>query len=298
MGEKPWRADAIVRLGASVVICCLMGAVVAEVFRYFGAPPGRATVWFVALSIGAFGCFGGALLTLMRPWPFESYMQKLLVLLCCVWAAFFLMWLAERLLPRQDEIENSTITVLITVLAFQGAALVLVHFFLREHHTNWAAGFGFDNNTGHALLLGACVGIIVLPVIWVILILSSLALESLNFHTHEQEIVVILRSTEGWENRLVMGIATIAIAPFAEEILFRGILYPTIKRTGHQQLALWTTALVFAAIHLDVEKFLPLAFLAIVLIYLYEYTGNLLACIAAHSLFNAANFIALYLFQK
>jgi membrane protease YdiL (CAAX protease family) len=56
---------------------------------------------------------------------------------------------------------------------------------------------------------------------------------------------------------------------------------------------LWGTSLVFALTHANVATFLPLTFLAMVLVFLYERTGNLLAPIAAHSLFNAANYFAL-----
>jgi membrane protease YdiL (CAAX protease family) len=60
---------------------------------------------------------------------------------------------------------------------------------------------------------------------------------------------------------------------------------------------LWVTALFFAAMHLNVASFVPLLVLALVLTFLYEYTDNLLACIIAHSCFNAMNFILFYVWQ-
>jgi membrane protease YdiL (CAAX protease family) len=80
--------------------------------------------------------------------------------------------------------------------------------------------------------------------------------------------------------------------------LFRGVLYPAVKRITNPQVALWGTALLFGAIHANLATFLPLTFLAVILVCLYEYTGNLLACITTHSLFNAANFLAVYLVQN
>ena len=96
---------------------------------------------------------------------------------------------------------------------------------------------------------------------------------------------------------MVLGIITIGLAPFAEEVLFRGILYPWIKQLGFPRLALWSTSLLFAAIHLSPVSFVPLAALALGLAILYERTNNLLASIAAHALFNGFNFTLLYLFQ-
>ena len=93
-----------------------------------------------------------------------------------------------------------------------------------------------------------------------------------------------------WPHMLIYGIATIALAPVAEELLFRGILYPTLKQNGHPRLAWVVTSVVFALIHHNLMALLPLTFLAVILTLLYEFTGNLIAPITTHSLFNAVNF--------
>lgn len=295
--EKPWRTESVVRFLASLFVCRLSGMVVLTVVRYFEGPHKSSTAAFLAYSSGTLACFAGSVVLIMRPWPFESFLRKLLLLLLLLYGGFFLMWLATRLVNDNGELESSVLSMLIAVLAFQGAAVVLACFFAREHDIGLGGGFGFDSNTTHALLLGACMGMFVLPIAWGLQLVSSLFLELLSVQPHEQEPVLVLRSTEGWQNRLMLGIVTIVIAPIGEEILFRGILYPWIKRLGYPRFALWFTALVFAAIHFNLPSFVPLAFLAIVLVWLYEHTGNLLACIMTHSIFNAANFIMLYTYM-
>lgn len=296
--EKPWRTEAVVRFLASLFVCWLSGMVVLTMVRYFGAPHKPSTAAFLAYSFGTLACFAGSVVVIMRPWPFESFLLKLLLLLLFLYGGFFLMWLASRLVTDSGQLDSSIVSMLVAVLALQGAAAVLAYFFAREHQTGWGEGFGFGNNTAHALLLGACLGMIVLPIAWGLQLASSLFLEILSVQPHEQEPVLVLRSTEGWQNRLVLGIATIIIAPIGEEILFRGILYPWIKQIGYPRFALWFTVLVFAAIHLNLASFVPLAFLAIVLVWLYERSGNLLSCIMTHSIFNAANFIMLYTYMS
>ncbi|HLX70206.1 MAG TPA: type II CAAX endopeptidase family protein [Verrucomicrobiae bacterium] len=296
--EKPWRAEALVRLVAGIAVCLFGGmGTAATVVRYFGEPRHTATLWFLCFAAGTFACFAGAVCVLVRPWPFDNFLKKLLTLLLCIYGGFFLLWLAYRLVDPKSEIKNPTINVLIGILAFQGMALVLVHFFLREHQTGWAEGFGFRTNPGLAVFMGIVVGLVALPLTLYLNKLCIYILQHLSLNPQPQETVVVLQNTEGWQNRVVMGIATIVIAPVAEEILFRGILYPFIKRVGYPRLAWWITALVFAGVHFDLPTFVPLAFLALVLIWLYEHTGNLLACIVTHSLFNAANFVALYLME-
>jgi uncharacterized protein len=80
-------------------------------------------------------------------------------------------------------------------------------------------------------------------------------------------------------------------------VLFRGILYPSIKQFGYPRLALWSTSLLFAAVHMNTVTFVPLAALALVLTALYEWTDNLLAPVMAHVLFNALNFAMLLVQQ-
>ncbi|HWD94173.1 MAG TPA: CPBP family intramembrane glutamic endopeptidase [Verrucomicrobiae bacterium] len=298
LSEKPWRTDAIVRLIASVIVCVMIGAVVSSAINYFGGAAQPSPAIFIAGSAAALACFVGALFVLARPWPFEKFLRNLLILLVCIYSGFLLMWAITRLTGQHEEVQNTTLRVLLAVVAFQGAALVLVHFFLREHHLNWSEGFGFNNHPGHALLLGAVIGLAALPVIWTLQAISIQILQHLTFHPQEQETVSLLRATEQWSSRALLGIATIAIAPVAEEVIFRGILYPAVKRAGYPRMALWGTSLLFGLIHFNLGTFLPLTFLALVLACLYEYTGNLLACITVHCVFNAANFVALYLQQK
>jgi hypothetical protein len=281
-----------------VILCVFAGASVSLVFSYFATDQKASLFAFLPFTIVAFAAFATAVFLLMRPWPVENYMPQLLGLSCCIYAGFLFMWLASRLLKGKVDLSNPVVAMLIAVLMFQGAAIFLTHFFLREHQTNWVDGFGLANRPARSLIFGTFVGLLTLGPCWWLLSISTHLFERLSLHPEEQQTVEILRNVEGWLPRLLMAVSTIVIAPLGEEIIFRGILYPAIKRTGHQQLALWSTAILFGAIHANLGSFIPLTFLAVVLVWLYEYTGNLLACFAVHGLFNAVNFIALYLQQK
>lgn len=296
--EKPWKAGAVVRFVASIVLCVMAGATVALVFSYFEKEQKSSLLVFLPLAIAAFAAFVGAVYLLMRPWPLENYMSRLLGLTICIYGGFLFMWLAGRQVTGKPELHNPIVSMLLAVLMFQGAAIALTHFFLREHQTNWIEGFGLLNRPGQSIAIGTGAGLLVLPAAWWLQNLSARLFEKLALDPQEQLAVEILRHVEGWPARIALGIATILIAPLGEEILFRGILYPAIKRTGHQQLALWSTAILFGAIHANLASFVPLTLLAVVLVWLYEYTGNLLTCFVVHCIFNAVNFIALYLQQK
>src|SRR5206468_705414 len=112
-----------------------------------------------------------------------------------------------------------------------------------------------------------------------------------------QPAVLALKHTVTWLDRVAVGIVAMGLAPVAEELLFRGILYPAVKQAGFPRLALWGTSLLFAAIHVNLMTFVPLLLFALLLAQLYERTGNLLAPLAAHVMFNALNFAKFFFFE-
>ena len=179
-------------------------------------------------------------------------------------------------------------------IVLHGGTLLLVAIFLREHGVGWRDGFGFGS-AGLARAVGLAVAgvIFALPVALMLQQLSAMGMKSVSVQPEVQVVVQTLQETQSLEQRVFFAFVAILGAPVVEEIIFRGILYPAIKQRGWPQVALWGTSLLFALTHANTATFLPLTFLAMVLVFLYERTGNLLAPILTHSLFNAANYFAL-----
>jgi membrane protease YdiL (CAAX protease family) len=91
--------------------------------------------------------------------------------------------------------------------------------------------------------------------------------------------------------RLAFGFAVlaIAIAPFVEELAFRGFLFNTILRYAPVWLAATLSGIVFGLSHGSVSAFLPLAGSGVVLAYVYYRSGSLAASMLTHAVFNAVN---------
>jgi membrane protease YdiL (CAAX protease family) len=111
-----------------------------------------------------------------------------------------------------------------------------------------------------------------------------------------QQAVQVLANADAWYSRVIMGLVTIGLAPIAEEVLFRGILFPAVKRR-YPRGALWMISFLFGLIHFNLATFLPLFVMGVMLARLYETTGNLLAPITLHCLFNAVNFLLFFFGQ-
>lgn len=117
---------------------------------------------------------------------------------------------------------------------------------------------------------------------------------SSNWKAETQQVVQEMQNDRASSTQQIyLAFIALIAAPIVEEILFRGILYPTLKNAGFPKIALWGGALLFALFHQNGAAFLSLFFFAIVLTLLYEKTGNLLAPMLCHSCFNLINFIFL-----
>jgi membrane protease YdiL (CAAX protease family) len=292
---KPWKTDALIRLGASVLICVAFLSATATSAVHFLSRPHDHSPAFIAATCGAVLFLVATVLMLRRSWQMEHFMRNLAILLGCLYIGFFLMWLSAYFHGETERhLLGHTAKIIVAVLCFQGASLVLVHAFVREHGMSWRDAFGLNHRLKPAIALGVVAGLVAVPVTSGLQVLSSFLLELVHMPSPEQEAVQVLRASATWVNRLVLGVTAILVAPFAEEVLFRGILYSAIKQSGFPRLAVAISALVFSTIHFNLAAFLPLAAFAIALAWLYERTDNLAASITAHSVFNGVNFIMLF----
>ena len=85
-----------------------------------------------------------------------------------------------------------------------------------------------------------------------------------------------------------IALAAIVLAPLAEEILYRAMLFGGLAAQGRPVRAALLSSLFFAALHLSVAAVLPLFALALLFCALWRRWG-LAASFGAHAGFNAAN---------
>jgi membrane protease YdiL (CAAX protease family) len=192
----------------------------------------------------------------------------------------------------QDEEDFGNI--LLATLSFQGATWILIPIFLRAHQMRLRDAFGFHKaNLFRALTLAAAVLIVVLFIASPLETWSATLLEKIGWQPQEEDAVRLFAGAKLWPVGIYLAVFAVVIAPVAEEFIFRGVLFTFVKQLGFPRLAWFGVSFLFALIHLDAVIFIPLFLLALALTWLYETTGNLLAPIAAHSLFNAANLVIL-----
>ena len=98
---------------------------------------------------------------------------------------------------------------------------------------------------------------------------------------------------------LFANLLAIAVVPaICEELLFRGVLLTWLKDSfRNKHLAVWLSAIVFSAIHIQFLGFFPRMLLGVYLGYLFLWTGSLWTAIIAHFLNNAVLVVAAFLYN-
>jgi membrane protease YdiL (CAAX protease family) len=94
-------------------------------------------------------------------------------------------------------------------------------------------------------------------------------------------------------------VLAVIVAPFIEEIMFRGVLYGWLRSRFGALASMVTSALIFAAVHPQgALGVIPLTFIGVVLALLREWRGSLIAPMLAHACVNAGTLTLVLVFLR
>lgn len=181
------------------------------------------------------------------------------------------------------------------VLAIAAAQLTNVVIFMllgRARFRQGLAGWGLTLRRSPTDIIRAVVAYVALwPVCSGLLVLSTwLLLFIPGYVPAEHDVLRALRDvgTPAWIMVLTV-LSAVVLAPFVEELLFRGLVQPALARKlGSQWKAILLTGLFFGIIHVPLYQTMPsLVFFGIVLGYAYAKTRSLTLVILIHAVFNA-----------
>jgi membrane protease YdiL (CAAX protease family) len=149
---------------------------------------------------------------------------------------------------------------------------------------------GFDGKAVRAGLLGA---------VAMYVVAEAFALLQYQF-THqkpEEAALSLFNSTHDGTLIAVFTLLATIVAPFMEELFFRGLLFNAFLRYLPFWFAAVLSGAIFGIAHGSTSAFLPLAGSGVVLAFVYYRSGSLTASMITHALFNIIN-VALLSVQK
>ena len=129
-------------------------------------------------------------------------------------------------------------------------------------------------------------------------LLTSLIMNSLiDNQNGSNPLLEIVLNNNNYLSFILLFVTTTLLAPLFEEIIFRGILLPTLSRDFGNILGIIVSAFIFALAHLSLGEMPPLFVLGIGLGITRIASGSLLSSVVMHSLWNGLTFLNLFLLR-
>ena len=269
--------DQLITLFSSILITVMFLAVAVNIFRRNHAPDTRHPLkWRIPVG----------------------HLDMLDIAMCGIIVLYFSLGalLAAATPPGASAPPSTTNMELDSYKVFNGTCLNLILAFVllvRMFHTGRMEALGLKKHSLKVLLYAPAAGYLLVLAIPFLLDKAGLFqwIEHATNAPAEQSIVSVLRHSSDIPLITVICFSAAIAAPLVEELIFRGYLYPIMKKYTGVWFALITTSLLFGIIHVSLVPFIPLAIFGAVLVLLYEYTGSIWTPIIAHCIFNTATLI-------
>ncbi len=206
-------------------------------------------------------------------------------------AAVLLLGVQGVAIARNEAEATAPLWLITTTTAFfyatlLGAVWLVV---LRRYHVPWAAlGLRAPEHRGSPLATLLLYALFFIGLAAIIVVFAAAA--------NAVGLVPRLRLSNGLSGQsgslvVLSLVVVLAIAPVAEEVLFRGVLYQVLRRRFGQRPAIGLSALTFAVVQLgtgSLQLYVAYLFLGVILAVSFEQTRSLYPAIGLHALYNLA----------
>jgi membrane protease YdiL (CAAX protease family) len=166
--------------------------------------------------------------------------------------------------------------VILTILAFAS----------HKGRSAWAVLGLSGAAAGRAFTTGFRGYVAAFPWLAGLLVLVATVLESLGYRAPVEPIQELVLAEDRPEVLGLTMVLACLIGPVAEELLFRGVLFPALWHRTSRWTAVWLSSAIFALFHHSVVGFVPIMVLGGVLALVYARTGSLAAPLGVHIFHN------------
>src|SRR5688500_9794424 len=123
----------------------------------------------------------------------------------------------------------------------------------------------------------AVTGVILMLAAYPLIFLADVITQRLLHKPPEKQAIVDLFNASGTlEQRVLIIVLAVSVAPLAEEFIFRFFLYGVLKRYVGRAVGVLVSAVLFAAVHAHAPSFAPLFVLGACFAVAYEWSGSIM----------------------
>jgi len=160
-----------------------------------------------------------------------------------------------------------------------------IWYIVRRHHRGWKELGIRWGKPGRTLLAGGLGSLVALAfsygAYFIIFLLFYLLAGRAPVNTESEN----LKGAGGGTVAMVL-LTVVVLAPIFEELFFRGLFYPALRRRLGPSMAVFLNGLIFGALHFQPLFMISLILVGVVLAYMYERTDSLFAPMLTHAFYN------------
>ncbi len=188
--------------------------------------------------------------------------------------------------------ENLAIWTSILLGALEGVALLGAVYFLglRRKNLAWSA-VGLKPASGTWWMIAGFLSLLAIPLTGLIALGVQLLLD---LPLENPQLEFIAPSGFSWTGLIGMFIMGGLVAPLAEEVFFRGLLYRWLRGRWGIWVGVIVSSLIFGLLHGEISIVVATAFLGAMMALVYEYSGSLWMPLMIHVANNGVKILLLY----
>ncbi|MFH1996137.1 MAG: CPBP family intramembrane glutamic endopeptidase [Candidatus Omnitrophota bacterium] len=162
------------------------------------------------------------------------------------------------------------------------AVIFIIQFTVVRYKEPWSALGVSMKSFSRNVFYGILGYVASIPIFISVIIVVYTILRMAQFDPPRQPVVSLFLKETNTNFLIYSSLFAAVVGPFIEELFFRAFLYGAVKKKIGIVRAMFITSVLFALLHANIVGFFPILALGMILAYLYEKTGTLVAPITVH----------------
>jgi len=229
-------------------------------------------------------------------WGILDICKVIIIFLAAQHAIFLMDALVTSTIPYLEGVKSIRLVFGSFIADIAGVAAVFNFVIRRGGQSITSIGLSRDNfliNVRYGTL--AYLGLV--PILAAVMFTAAFLFKRFNIPVEPQPILYIIRDEKNIVSLVVIGLFTSLLGPVMEEVFFRGFAYGYLRKKLGVSWGIILSAAFFAFVHGNLASFFPILSLGLVLAYVYEKTGSLVASSAVHIIHNSISLFFLIFYK-
>lgn len=229
-------------------------------------------------------------------WSFGDVLRVVLIFLTSGYAFLILQAFVADRLPI---LYNDNFRMIFNTAMMNLVGISVIAYFVMKKHGQGMDSIGLTaKGMGRNIFYAVIAYAALIPVVLMIMVATYYVTRFFAYQPPVQPIVQVFMEEKQTMILWISALFAAIFGPVAEEIFFRGFMYPAVRKTLGVFWGMIITSAVFSLLHAHLVGFLPIFALGMLLVYLFEKTGSLVPSMAVHMIHNVAMVILVFVVRS